>query len=231
MTRTRNPDALPALPAVPAAAVLAAVLAVTLALGACRAESPETRTAEARERETGYRGIVLPQPPPRPAFTLTDTRGRPFDFVAETNDFVTLLFFGYTYCPDVCPVHMASLGAVLADLSFDLRSRIKVVFVTVDPERDTPERLRAWLDDFDPAFIGLRGSMSAVDSIQAALGLPPSVRQETGDGYLVGHASQVIAFAPHDRVRVLYPFGTRQADWRHDLPRLAEADPARPEVE
>ncbi|MFQ5747020.1 MAG: SCO family protein [Gemmatimonadota bacterium] len=222
-TRSPHPPGTTARGSARAALLLGVAATGAIWLSGCRAESPEARAADLRARETGYRGILLPEPPPRPEFTLTDTRGRPFDFVAETDDDLTLLFFGYTYCPDVCPVHMASLGAVLADFPYALRSRIEVVFVTTDPERDTPERLRSWLDNFDPGFIGLRGPMEEVNRIQVALGLPAAVRQETDDGVLIGHASQVIAFAPHDRVRVLYPFGTRQADWRHDLPRLVEA--------
>lgn len=201
-------------------AAAVAVLAGGLAAG-CGSET-STREGERRARETGYRGIVLAEPLPKPAFTLTDTGGEPFAFREETDGYATLLFFGYTHCPDICPVHMANLAAVLQDLPYRTRQRIRVVFVTTDPERDTPERLRAWLDRFDRGFVGLRGEPSRVNEIQARLGLPPTVREERGGGeYRVGHASQVIAFTPDGEGRVAYPFGTRQADWAHDLPRLA----------
>lgn len=182
----------------------------------------------------GLRGRPLPEPIPRPDFTLTDTHGEPFRFRAETEGRVALLFFGYTHCPDVCPIHMANIAAVLGDLGARARNQVRVVFVTTDPERDTPERLRAWLDRFDPGFIGLRGTRAEVDSIQAALNLPASVVQplperwpDSEDGYLVGHAAQVLAFGTDGPARLAYPFGTRQADWAHDLPRLiAGAQPA-----
>lgn len=176
----------------------------------------------------GFRGMVLPRPIPKPDFTLTDTEGEPFDFRAETDGRLTLLFFGYTSCPDVCPVHMANLAAVIDGLPRPLQHRIAVVFVTVDPERDTPERIREWLDAFDPRFIGLRGSRAAVDSILSSLQLPTAVLEEPdADGdYLVGHPSQIIAFTADGVARVLYPFGTRQADWAYDLPRLLEIEPA-----
>jgi protein SCO1/2 len=116
---------------------------------------------------------------------------------------------------------MASLAAVKRDLSVDEQRRMRVIFVTADPGRDTPERLREWLANFDPEFVGLRGSETEVDSIMLGLGLPPAIRDTAaGPDYTVGHASQVIAFPPGDGFRVIYPFGTRQADWKHDLAKL-----------
>ena len=174
---------------------------------------------------TEYRGVLL-EPGARPEFTLTDVDGDPFSFRERTKDQLVLLFFGYTHCPDICPVHMAGIAAVLQDLPWAERDRIRVVFVSTDPERDTPERLREWLGGFDPSFIGLRGDMDEVNRIQAELGLPTTVRlEDPADGtaaYEVGHAAQVLVFGADD-VRLAYPFGTRQADWKRDLPLLVSA--------
>jgi protein SCO1/2 len=203
--------------------VVVAVLAagVTLVPTACRIEAPERTEAEERARTTGYRGILLPDADPRPDFVLTDQHGAAFEFRAETDGKLALLFFGYTYCPDVCPVHMASLAAVRRDLNADDQRAMRVIFVTADPRRDTTGRLLDWLGNFDPDFVGLRGSEATVDSIMLGLGLPPAIRDTAaGPDYVVGHASQVIAFPPGDKFRVIYPFGTRQADWKHDLPKL-----------
>lgn len=198
------------------------VVAAALA-GGCRIEAPERADAEARENETGYRGILIPDSGPRPDFVLDDVNGEPFDFLAETENQLVLLFFGYTYCPDVCPVHMASIAAVKRDLPVGDQRRMRVIFVTADPRRDTPGRLREWLANFDPDFIGLRGTEARVDSIMVGLQLPAAIRDTaSGPDYLVGHASQVIAFPPGRDFRVVYPFGTRQADWRHDLPKLLD---------
>lgn len=207
-----------------------AALALLTAVAGTSACGPTDRAAsdgETRGRETGYRGILLPEPLPKPDFTLTDTRGEPFPFREATDGYATLLFFGYTHCPDICPVHMANLADVLEGLPHRIRRNVRVVFVTTDPERDTPERLRSWLDRFDPGFIGLRGELAEVNRIQAQLMLPAAVREPTGGGdYLVGHASQVIAFSADGEGRLVYPGGTRQADWAHDLPRLvADRDP------
>ena len=214
-------------------AVLAAFLLATLA-AACGRTGEERRSLE-RKRETGYRGILLAEPIPVPDFTLTDTEGRAFQWRPETAGRLALLFFGYTHCPDICPVQMANLAAVLGDLAYGDRKRIRVIFVTTDPERDTPERLRGWLRAFDPSFVGLRGEIERVNEIVAALGLPAAVIQEAPDErsradpeYTVGHASQVIAVTSDGLARVVYPSGVRQADWAHDLPKLLEVGATTP---
>jgi protein SCO1/2 len=167
-------------------------------------------------------GVVRTGTNPVPDFTLRDTAGRPFLFAREAAGHVTLLYFGYTHCPDICPVQMANLAAVLGDLPWDLRQRVKVVFVTTDPARDTRIVLRRWLDRFDPTFVGLSGTVTEINAAQARLGLPPLVREGRGPGgSVIGHAAQVIAFTADGRTRVDYPAGTRQADWAHDLPLLA----------
>lgn len=179
--------------------------------------------ADRRARETGFRGIVLPDPIPKSDFTLSDTDGEPFHFRQETDGLLALVFFGYASCPDICPVHMANLAAVLRRFPYDTRNRVRVVFVTTDPERDTPLRMRAWLDGFDPTFIGLTGGIDEVNRIQRSFNLPLAFRDSTADGgYVVGHSAQVLAFTPDNVGRVSYPFGTRQVDWIHDLPKLLE---------
>lgn len=178
---------------------------------------------EAPDRDA-LRGRVLPESIPRLEFVLDDTNGEAFEFRRQTEGQLTLLFFGYTHCPDVCPVHMANIAAALDEIGWEARRRVQVVFVSTDPERDTPKRIREWLDRFDRDFIGLRGTLEEVNAIQAALGLPPSVvPDEASDAYEVGHAAQVLAFGPDGPATMAYPFGTRRSDWIHDLPRLLEA--------
>src|SRR5690606_15817168 len=141
----------PAWPGVRRSAGLVALLAL-LAVAGC---GPTPAADAAHQR--GYRGVVLEEPLAKPDFTLTDTGGKPYDFRRETDGKLALLFVGYTNCPDICPVHMANIGAVLKQKP-DLIDKVTVVFVTADPERDTPERLREWLDMFSPRFVGLRGT-------------------------------------------------------------------------
>ena len=190
-------------------------LLLTLAAAACN-EGPGAGMR--------YHGLVLAPARAKPAFRLTATDGQPYSFRSATEGQLTLLFFGYTHCPDVCPVHLTNLAALLDKLPYEDRERVRVVFVTTDPARDSLARLREWLDNFSPRFVGLRGELTEVNRIQAELGLPAAApdgnaSKENGD-YTVGHAAQILAFTPDDSLRVLYPFGVRQADWAADIPRL-----------
>lgn len=190
--------------------VVVSLLSLCL-LGGCQRSGP-----------TGLRGSALPDPLPKPDVTLTDTNGKPFVFREATRDKLTLLFFGYTSCPDVCPMHMANIAAVLRDAPFEWQNRVRVVFVSVDPQRDTPARIKEWLANFNPGFIGVTGATATVDKFERALYLPEAVTipaEKPGD-YTVGHAAQVIAFTEDGLARYVYPFGTRQEDWAHDLPLL-----------
>jgi protein SCO1/2 len=165
-------------------------------------------------------GTALPTPAPRPDFVLRGIDGGPYAFGPETQGRLTLLFFGYTHCPDVCPATMENLAAATARLTPTERLGLRVVFVTTDPERDTPERLGPWLAALDPDFIGLTGTIDDVIAAQRAAGVAPAVRDADGPGYTISHAAQVIVVSPDDTVRVVYPFGIRQAEWAEDLPRL-----------
>ena len=177
-----------------------------------------------RSESAGFRGVALPTPIAKPAITLTDLDGQPWDFAANTQGKVGLLFFGYTHCPDVCPLHMANIAAVLRRMSAEDRARIVTVFVTTDPERDTPARLREWLPNFDPTFVGLTGTKEELARAQAALGLGEAQRDYVNAdsaNYFVQHAAQVFAFARDGFAYTIYPFGIRQEDWANDLPKLA----------
>lgn len=157
----------------------------------------------------------------RPSFTLHDTDGRPFPFATKTKGLVTFLEFGYTHCPDVCPVHLANLAAVLGKLAPSERMKTRVVFVSVDPNRDTPAVLRKWLANFDSTFIGLTGTQDDVNNAALAVGFGPALYERYDDTTtLVTHAAPVVVFTADDTAHAMYPFGTRQADWERDMPRL-----------
>jgi protein SCO1/2 len=183
-----------------------------------------TSTAKTDAVSSSFRGTPLAAPLPKPSFILTDYNGKAYNFARETDGKVGLLFFGYTHCPDVCPVHMANIAAVLRQMPWEERSFIRVVFVTTDPERDTPQRLKEWLGHVDPSFVGLTGTPEALAHVQQSLGMSPARREVVnGDSvnYSVGHGAQVFAFARDGNAYLVYPFGIRQEDWAHDLPKLA----------
>jgi len=168
-----------------------------------------------------YRGGLVTPPLARPRFVLMDTAGAPFDFWSRTRGSVTLLFFGYTNCPDQCPLHMANIGKALRKLPTEVADRVTLVFVTTDPARDTPDRLRRWLDLFDKRFVGLTGSEAAVAEVQKAAGVPAASRRDAANAsYSIAHANFVLAYTADDRAHVIYPGGISEADWLHDLPRL-----------
>jgi protein SCO1/2 len=168
-----------------------------------------------------YRGGLVTPPLPKPKFVLTDTSGAPFDFWNRTQGSVTLLFFGYTYCPDQCPVHMANIGAALKKLPSAIADQVKLVFVTTDPARDTPVELRRWLDNFDKHFVGLTGTEAVLEAVQKAAGVPPANKTESHSGsYTVTHANFVIAYTKDNLGHVIYPGGVSKDDWIHDLPLL-----------
>lgn len=171
----------------------------------------------------GFVGAELPEPVGKPDFTFTDSKGKPFPFVTATEGKVTLLFFGYTHCPDICPVHLANIAAVLDKLPDDIQRNVTMVFVTTDPERDSLPVLDAWVKGFNPQFIGLTAPDSVLIAAQQLVKVYPAERDSVRDaagGYGVGHSATVIAYTRDGRGRVMYPFGTRQRDWAHDLPLL-----------
>jgi protein SCO1/2 len=209
--------------------IAASVVGAALLVAACGSRAEPT---PALDPGGGYRGTVLTDPLPKPSFTLLDTSGAFYDFGARTDGYLTFVFFGYTYCPDVCPDHMANIAAALKGLPDDVSRRVKVVFVTVDPERDSTQRLREWLDIFDPTFVGLTGDIKSVDSaMKRALGdvYFPITREELGGGkYSVSHAAFVLAYTSDNLAHTVYPSGLQRPDWEHDIYKLASAGWVRP---
>jgi protein SCO1 len=163
-----------------------------------------------------YHGGLVTPPLPKPKFRLIDTSGASFDFAADTDGYVTLLFFGYAHCTSVCPTQMALLAGAMRRLPKDVAERFKVVFVTTDPEHDNPRLLRAWLNHFDKSFIGLTGSEEQVRAAQVAAKVPATA------GDPAQHAAFVLAYTKDNLGHVIYPAGVTQADWLHDLPLLAK---------
>ncbi|WP_328839356.1 SCO family protein [Streptomyces europaeiscabiei] len=174
--------------------------------------------------DSAYRGTALDPGFAKPDLVLTDATGKPFDLRRQTSGKATLVFFGYTNCPDVCPTTMGDISAALAQQPQSVRDNIEIAFVTTDPERDTPKSLGKWLTAFGENFTGLSGDLAKVK--KAALGVGTSVEDPTKhhDGTVTSdHGAQVIAFTPSDdKGRVVYTSGTTVDDFAHDLPLLAK---------
>jgi protein SCO1/2 len=166
-------------------------------------------------------GVEVNPPQPKPSFTLNDTDGNPFNFRTDTEGKLALLYFGYINCPDICPVHLAQLAEVFDQIP-PVAHDTMVIFVSIDPDRDTPDKIRAYLDNFDSRFIGLTGTLEEVQGVQEIAGVPAAQFIGDDEDYTVNHAAAVFAFAPDGLMYSLYPFGTRQSQWKNDLPLLVE---------
>jgi protein SCO1/2 len=162
----------------------------------------------------------LTSPIPAPDFTLTDQHGQPFR-LSDQRGHVVLLFFGYTHCPDVCPTTLATWKRVHEALGPDAE-RVRFVFITVDPERDTRERLQQHLAVFNPAFIGLTGTADELAAIYQAYGVFHEKAAASGSaaGYLVNHTASVYVIDPDGRWRLQFGFGTPAEDMVHDIREL-----------
>jgi protein SCO1 len=204
-------------------AVALALLAVLLA--ACDPASSTALVARGLEPQAdGWRGLPLDRERTLPDVTLHTTDGRPVELAETFLGSPTLLFFGYTSCPDICPVHLASIASAMdsARVGYDA---LDVVFVSVDPERDTPERIEDFLANFDPRMIGLTGELAVVEDALTQLDLPGPIVEgpdPRGEGDLIGHPAQVIGFDAQGHALRVWPFGARRADWVADLPRIVE---------
>lgn len=203
--------------------------------GSCRTGSsggPDTTVTGDRPAVVAnarIRGVERKPALPKPDIRLTTVDGSPFSLLEDTRGYLTLLFFGYMNCPDVCPVHAANVSKVLKDLPLDVSSRVRFVFITTDPARDTPEKLKRWLANFHPDFVGLTGTEDEIRQAQMTMGFPPAGREVTDstrpEAYLVSHMAAVFAFTSDDSAHVLYPFGIRQMDWANDIPILVNGFP------
>jgi protein SCO1 len=170
----------------------------------------------------GYNGVLLDQPYVVPHMDLTDTDGKPFDLA--TQDKRTLVFFGYTNCPDICQVVMSTIASSLTRLSDTEKAKVQVVFVTTDPARDTEKVLRTYLDRFNPQFIGVTGSIASIDALGKPMGVFIKKGQKLASGgYEVDHTANVIA-VDGGRADLIWTAGTSQSDMAADLEKILKAD-------
>ncbi len=174
--------------------------------------------------DTAWAGQMVDPPLEKPDVTFTDLDGNPFDLREQTAGELAVLFFGYTNCPDVCPIYLQTISRAMEAIGTGPGSDATVLFVGVDTERDTPEQMRTYLERINPAFIGLTGTPEVIAEANAALFQAPITFDEPDEdgNYLVGHGSKVFAFQPDGLAHRIYPYDVRQNEWVRDLPRLAE---------
>ena len=151
-----------------------------------------------------------------PVGRVSGTAG-PVDWVLARSGQVSLLYFGYTHCPDICPLNMASVSEALARLPLRDRSRVRVVFATVDPARDTCSVLRAWLAKFDSAFLGAVPTAAQLRGALGRMDLPLPQKEPDGATYGMSHIGGVFVFTPDGLAHAMFSAGDSPGAIAHDL--------------
>ena len=169
-------------------------------------------------KPASFRGTTFAEPYPAASeIDLARSDGSRFR-LSELRGDIVLLFFGYTSCPDVCPATLAELRQALSELKEQDAERVKVVFVTVDPERDSPERVQEYVDRFNPAFIGLSGTQTELEKTWAEYGVYREIAAEqSAAGYIVNHTARVSLIDRQGNLRISFSFDTPVEDIVHDL--------------
>jgi protein SCO1/2 len=167
-----------------------------------------------------FAGGELEPPQPATDFTLQASDGSEFR-LSQQRGKVVLLSFGYTFCPDVCPTTLVELSQVRSRLG-DAAKRVRIAFITLDPERDTPERLRLYATAFDPSFVGLTGSEEQLARVRQAYGViaEKQVVSGTAAAYLIAHSAYTYVIDPEGQLRLLFPFGLSVEEMADDILQL-----------
>lgn len=140
-------------------------------------------------------------------FTLTDHHGNKFE-LKQLRGKLVLIFFGYTFCPDICPTELTSLAKVLKSLGDDA-DKVSALFISVDPQRDTPDKLKNYVPYFSPNLIGLTGSVSEVGDVAKAYHVQTKIHSQKKDDdyYLVDHSVNLYVVGPQGKMLHIIPFG------------------------
>lgn len=193
----------------------AGVLLAVLALTSCGDDEP---TADS-----------LHGSPVDPPFTvssqeLVDTDGAPYSLTDDTDKRLTLVFFGYTNCPDICGTVLGNLASALTRLDEDDREQVEVVFVTTDPARDTGEVVRGYLDRYDPAFIGVTGELADIEAVAASVAVGMGEELPSGGYEVDAHSTQVTGIDIGDEAPIFWPQTTSPSEFAEDIHTLLRED-------
>ncbi|WP_181310676.1 SCO family protein [Nocardioides campestrisoli] len=197
---------------------LASLLALLVLLTACGGGEPAA--SDAGLDTDGLHGSALDEPYQVPETELVDTAGADYSLTDADAD-LTLVFFGYTHCPDICGIVMSTIASALVRLDDADRERVDVVFVTTDPARDDPASLRAYLDSYDPEFEGATGEMETI--IATARELAVFVEQGEklpGGGYEVVHSDPIIGLDDQDQATTVWSKDTSAQQLAEDIEEL-----------
>lgn len=200
---------------------LAVVSAMLVLTGCASPETGGTGAVQGGEVDSdGLHGTALTEPYSVPDTPLTDTAGEAYSLTDADAD-LTLVFFGYTHCPDICGIVMSTVASALTRLDDAERERVEMVFVTTDPARDDPDTLRDYLDQYDPAFEGATGELPTIIETARAL----AVHVEQGEklpsgGYEVVHSDPVVGLDDQDRATTVWTKDISSAQLAEDIEKL-----------
>jgi protein SCO1/2 len=191
--------------------LFALVLALALIAGvfmALRSDAPAEPVA----------ALILPNPDPLPEFSLLDQNGNTIDRSVFTGQW-DLVFFGFTHCPDICPATLQLLATARATLAEQGQEPLpRIVLVSVDPERDTPEVIGQYVDYFGDGNLGITGSLENISVLTTGLGIYFQKQATDGDNYLVDHSAAVLVIDPGGRFSGLFSGPHSVQNFVHDLP-------------
>ena len=168
---------------------------------------------------TGFRLVEWPASAANPAFSLVDFNGQ----ARTLDDYrgkVVIVYFGFTHCPDACPTELTKLAVVVKKLG-SAGAGVQVLFITLDPARDTPALLKSYVTAFDPGFMGLTGTAPQIDAAARAF-FVQYARVQQGEDYVINHSTRIAVFDARGRLRLLGKEETRIDDLVHDLRSLTK---------
>jgi protein SCO1 len=168
-------------------------------------------------KPASFSGTLYGEPyPPLYSFQLTDADGRQVN-LSDFRGKIVLLFFGFTYCPDVCPTTLAELKLVMKDLD-EKSDQVQVLFISVDPKRDTSESMQAYVDRFDPSFIGLSGTQEQLEPIWKNYGIFREVVEGSSENnYTVNHTARILLIDQDGNLRLSYDIQVDPEDISRDI--------------
>ncbi|MBA1185498.1 SCO family protein [Stutzerimonas nitrititolerans] len=176
--------------------ILVALVALVIGLTVYRVLNSERQVDPTQMLDAGI--VILPQGRDVPKLTLTNQDGEPLQ-VDQLEGKWTLLFFGYTFCPDICPATLAELRQLRSQLPDEVREQLRPVLVSVDPARDTPEQLKQYLEFFGEGFLGLTGTLDDIQTLANGVGIPFIPGDTSRENYTVDHSGNLVIIGPDGR--------------------------------
>lgn len=176
------------------------------------------------EKTAGLHGSPVDPPFTVASQELVDTDGAAYSLTDDTDKRLTLVFFGYSHCPDICGTVLGNLSSALTRLDEKDREQVEVVFVTTDPARDSGEVVRDYLDRYDPEFTGVTGELADIEDVAASVGVGMGEELPSGGYEVDAHSTQVTGIDVADEAPIFWPQTTSPSEFAEDIHTLLRED-------